>query len=456
MSGAGEASKTPGHSNGSTGALFGKLHPGPGSSPEQVASHQRGRIYGAMIELVSERGYGAVTVKELVRLARVSKHTFYDHFDDKDECFCATYEMLALRSIERVEAAQTGCADWQERLRLAFGAWAGGLASEPRAARVALVEAFAGGPAALQRMRHAEARFGTLIEQSFASAPDGIAVPPLVVQGIVAGMARVARARLLAGRERELADLADEMLEWVFCLRCEETAALGRLAGPVDAVAQSGEALAVKHEDDDRERILDAVGWLAAHEGYWQLTIPRIRSVAGVSRKTFDANFDDVQGAFTATLERLTQRGLALVRPARLAGQDWPGAIHRALHALCGYVAADPVFARLGFVEVFAPGPDGVRFRELMMTGLTEVFRASAPDAQRPPELAAQASVGAIWGIVHQHVAGGHAELLPGVAGTLSFLALAPAIGAEQAVAAIVAEHARMRDGDAAGVGALA
>jgi AcrR family transcriptional regulator len=449
-SGSEEASRTPRGNEGSSRAPFPRLHPGPGASREQVASHQRARIFAAMIELVAERGYGAVTVAELARLARVSKRTFYEHFADKDQCFLATYNLLVHRSAKRVGEAQRGCRDWQERLRVAFTAWVDGIACEPKAARLVLVEAFAGGPAALERMRRSDGVFAAMFEQSFARAPDGIVVPPLVVRGIVAGMARVARSRLLAGQERQLPDLADELLEWVFCLRCQDATALGELDDLAMTPPRGDSVLAVEADDDDRSRILDAVGRLAAKEGYWQLTIPRARSEAGVSRKSFDANFEDMQACFMAALERLTYRGLDYVAPARAAGRDWPGGVHRALHALCAYVAADPVFARLGFVEVFAPGPDGIRFRESMMAGLIATFRTSAPAAQRPGELAAEASVGAVWGIVHQHVASGHAHLLPRAAGTLSYLALAPAIGAQQAVEAITAEHARMRNGDSA------
>jgi len=121
------------------------------------------------------------------------------------------------------------------------------------------------------------------------------------------------------------------------------------------------------------------------------------------------------------------------------------GGLHRALHALCAYIAADPVFARLGFIEVFAPGPDGMLCRERLIAQVAESFRASAPAAQRPSELASEASVGAIWGIVHRYIASGQAHRLARITPVLSFLALAPAIGSERAVRAIAAEHERMR-----------
>ena len=169
-----------------------------------------------------------------------------------------------------------------------------------------------------------------MIEQSFAGAPDSVPVPPLIVKGIVAGVHRVARARLLAGRAHELPGLADELLEWMLCFRCHAATSLAHLDAPSAPVAPDAATLAMHDRgvrEDDRARILDAVARLAAREGYWQLTVPRIRAEAGVSRKRFDQHFEDVQGAFIEALERLTERSLAHAVPAGAAARTlvrWP------------------------------------------------------------------------------------------------------------------------------------
>jgi AcrR family transcriptional regulator len=256
----------------------------------------------------------------------------------------------------------------------------------------------------------------------------------------------VARVRLLAGRERELPALTGELLEWALSYRSPAAAtleSLGSASGLV--VAPAAVSTARGGRGDARARILDAVAQLAARDGYAALTAAGIAAAAGVSRKRFAAHFEDVQGCFAAALEHLTSRARSYVAPAGAAGGDWPSAVHRALSALCGYIAADPLFARLAFIEVLALGPDGVRFREGVMKGVTESFRASAPGAQRPSRLVAEASVGAIWGVIHHHIAHDASNRLPDIAPQLSFIALAPTLGPEAAVQAILAEHARMR-----------
>ena len=85
--------------------------------------------------------------------------------------------------------------------------------------------------------------------------------------------------------------------------------------------------------------------------------------------------------------------------------------------------------------------------RERTVAGIAESLRMSAPVGQRPSELAAEASIGAVWGVIHNHVALGRAHQLPRIVEILSYLALAPAIGAQQAVEAIAAEHEATRNG---------
>ena len=56
--------------------------------PAVRASHRQ-RLLRAAIAAVAEYGYQAVTVADIVRRARVSRATFYQHFGGKDDCFLA-------------------------------------------------------------------------------------------------------------------------------------------------------------------------------------------------------------------------------------------------------------------------------------------------------------------------------------------------------------------------------
>jgi len=395
-----------------------------------------------MVDIVSERGYAGVTVRELARLAGVSTRTFYEHFDSKEDCLLRTFDQVVQRAMSHVVTAQKNEEDWQERLRLGFSAFAREIERKPQIARLAFIEALATGPPALQKMRAAEQAFEAMIEGGFAGAPDEVVIPPLVIEGIVAGVESVARARLLDDREQELPAIADEFFEWALCYRCEEAglippgprserAALGKLAAAARPTTNGSVP------GDERALIVFATASLAETEGYRELTIPRIRAAAGVSRKSFDTSFADVEECFVAALELHATSALSFASAAFTEARDWASGVHRGIVALCEYIARDPTLTALGFIEIFALGPEGMHIRERLTARATELFLESAPQDRRPDPLLAEASVGAVWGLLHHHIVAGRAQDLPRIAPTLSFMALTPTIGAAAALDAI-------------------
>ena len=191
---------------------------------------------------------------------------------------------------------------------------------------------------------------------------------------------------------------------------------------------------------DERALILAATARLASKEGYATLTVPRVRAVAGVSKRSFDAHFDGVADCFLATLKTLGGHTLAAAAPQYLTAEDWASGVHRMIVSLCRNLARDPKFASLAFLEVFSPGPEAIQWRSAMIAKLATMLRRGAPPAEQPSEFAAEASIGAIWGVIHHFVATGRGAQLPIAAPMLSYLALAPALGGPAAVGMIVAD----------------
>jgi AcrR family transcriptional regulator len=393
-----------------------------------------------MVELVAEHGYNAVTVAALASCACVSKRDFYKRFAGKEDCFLATYDTIVSHSMRGVLAAAKDEEDWRERLRLGFIAFAGQVAGSPKGARLVLVEAFAAGAVAVERTLRTNRLFEALVAD-FAHTDEAPRLPPLVVKGIVAGCGRVARARLLSGQLQKLARDRDELMEWGLSFYDEDVARLRGLeiAGPPPATtpkASLGEAL----PGDERALILTATARLASREGYATLTVPRVRAAAGVSGRSFYKHFDGVPDCFLATLGRLSGRTLATAEPSYLIADDWAGGVHGMIASLCRQIARDPAFASLAFVEVFSPDSELIHWRSEMIAKLAAMLRRGAPPAQRPTVFASEASIGAIWGVIHHFVATGRGARLPMAAPVLSYLALAPALGGAAAVDAIVAE----------------
>lgn len=418
-------------------------------SSEQVAVHQRLRLYEAMIESAATQGYAATRMRDLSRVAAVGTRQLYKLFPGKDAYFLATYDHVVRCAVQRIAAAYAVEGDWRERLRRAFLEYAAVVVEQPNAARLVLVDVLGMGAgsaefghteharAVVGRMERTRGEFERMIHASFSDAPDGVILPPLVVKGIVCGVERITRQRLLVGGIEDLPGLADELLEWALSYR---SPALARLPGRSTPQARRAPYRARARERNPRARILRATANLAASNGYTTLTTGRIIEQADVSLTIFEATFPSIEQCFLSALERLGLEALVCAATAAKGAQDRVAGVREGIAALMDRVADDPVLRRVAFVEVFAVGPAGIDRREALLHRFSALFTDTLPADVRASELVIEAIVGAIWGLVHHHVVHGAAHRLPDLAHEATYLALAPLIGAAQAVETILAD----------------
>jgi AcrR family transcriptional regulator len=429
----------------------GKLSPGPGLGPKDVAAHQLARIRSATIGIVAENGYEALKVRDIVGYAEVSTRAFYELFSSKDDCFQQTYELISRRATRRIIAAQAGERDWRKRPRLIFDEFVRVLEMHPEGARLALVEAYAADDSALERAWRAERIFEGMLAECFARAPGGVVIPPLIVEGMVAGVASISRTHLLAGKISELTIAGDELVAWVLCYPDEVALDLAELdrqsvwrdttLEPLTPSAAVARKVRTWPASGDRGLILDAVAELAATHGYSKLTAPRVRAAASVSRRKFEAYFDDIEDCYLAALELHAGEAIAHATRAQAAARSWAGGVYRAIAALCDTLAGNPFLARVCLSDDFPPGPDGTRSRERLISAISELLSSNTSHPAPPTPLVAEASTGAIWTLFHHHLIRDR-YLRRQISATLSYLATVPVVGAPAAVVAIRAEQA--------------
>lgn len=121
-----------------------------GLSPEEIAADQRRRMLAALGAAMAEKGYVGTAVADILRLAGVSRATFYEQFDSKQACFMASFERHRLRVIEAVLAGPVSGTGVQ-RFDALLGRYLETLAEEPDTARLYLIEVYAAGPEMLRR-----------------------------------------------------------------------------------------------------------------------------------------------------------------------------------------------------------------------------------------------------------------------------------------------------------------
>ncbi|MFD7533699.1 TetR/AcrR family transcriptional regulator [Streptomyces sp. NPDC087769] len=70
----------------------------------------RRALGGALVELVLERGFSALTVEDITEQADVARATFYAHFKGKDDLFARVTSDLLEQLTQRLEPAVAGSA----------------------------------------------------------------------------------------------------------------------------------------------------------------------------------------------------------------------------------------------------------------------------------------------------------------------------------------------------------
>jgi AcrR family transcriptional regulator len=180
-----------------------------------VSAIQRERLLAAMLRATAELGYREVSVQDVLERAGVSRPTFYEHFENKEDCFLAAFDTAAARLRERLEAAG-GAEDaesWRERLRLSLEELLRFVIDEPDAAMSLIVDARAACPPALIRRDELLDHFASCIDsQVRAEAPSDSAPSAIAAAGIVGGIEALLYSRLNKGETENLDSLLPSLM----------------------------------------------------------------------------------------------------------------------------------------------------------------------------------------------------------------------------------------------------
>lgn len=179
--------------------------------PEMVARSQRERLHEAAVRVVAEKGFGAMTIGDLTKRARVSRTTFYEFFEGKEHCFLTAYDHAVDAMARRVIAAYESERDWPDRAAAGLAALLQVLAEEPALARLSLVEVGNAGPAAQRRYRAAAQRLTPLFDEGRDYAPRGRRLPANTSRMAIGGVTGLISDELIAGRAEQLPDLLPDV-----------------------------------------------------------------------------------------------------------------------------------------------------------------------------------------------------------------------------------------------------
>ncbi len=143
---------------------------GNGVGRGQVAEIQRARMLTAMVQEVAERGAGNVSVGHVVGRSGVSRRTFYEIFDGREDCFLAAFDEAVERTARVVVPAYELSGSWRARMRGALTALLESLEYDSAMGRLLIAESLAAGPKALSGARACSSKSSPLSSRDVPKA----------------------------------------------------------------------------------------------------------------------------------------------------------------------------------------------------------------------------------------------------------------------------------------------
>ena len=190
-----------------------KLTGGPHGIPRPVVTKiQRDRLMRAMAKTVAEYGYQETTVRRLLGRAGLSRRTYYELFEDKEDCFLAAYDEAVEHVLGLVvEAYRAGDAP-ERKIEQGLRAFLQFCADEPDIARMCIVEVLAAGPAARARRADTMERLATLMEGALNELRGDERLSKLSARGLIGGVHELIYTPIDRGETEQLPDLAEQIV----------------------------------------------------------------------------------------------------------------------------------------------------------------------------------------------------------------------------------------------------
>lgn len=177
-----------------------------------IEEFRREHLLDAVAQTVEAVGCRSLTVAEIVKKAKISRNSFYEFFDNKDEAVLCVVETGLAALERRVEETCVGAReeDAPTRLHLSLLAALEWVAANPAVARLCLVESLAIGPEAVELQIASQDRMARRLA---AAVPGDADRPPATAELVIGSIRSLVTRWLMSGRGEDLPALLPDLME---------------------------------------------------------------------------------------------------------------------------------------------------------------------------------------------------------------------------------------------------
>lgn len=177
----------------------------------QVSSMQRSRLLAAAVGVVGEFGWEGASVARITDRAGVSRRTFYELFESRDECLLGLLESTVAQITAELDATGLKDLPWREYVRGGLWVILCFFDREPALANVCLVESRRGGGVALEYRQRVIDGLVEIVDRGRGEDPRSNDVVDLTAHGVVGGALEVLYSRLLKAPQESLRELHGQL-----------------------------------------------------------------------------------------------------------------------------------------------------------------------------------------------------------------------------------------------------
>lgn len=200
--------------------MAGQQAQSPTPTEASERSSHRERLIEAMARSIEAKGYRETTVADVVRIARTSRRTFYEYFEDREACFLALFDATNEDTMDQIVAAVHPDRSLEEQVDLALDAYIDAITTHPALYQSFVRELPGLGRAGADRQLAVIERFAQLlidlVESSRREQPE-LGARPLTMDiaiMIVGGLRELVVISLQQGRDmRELRATAGQTVK---------------------------------------------------------------------------------------------------------------------------------------------------------------------------------------------------------------------------------------------------
>jgi len=421
-----------------------------------------------MVDAASRRGYGGASVSEVIAAAGISRATFYEHFSSRDDCFLAAYRRSARCCASRLADSP---AEGEDPLRLLVTAILTAAEADPAAAAFLTIDSRGNRLTRADRLA-LQHEVELAVEEGLRARRRAGAPVLLPARALLGGIESVVALRVFKGEAQKICPRLFDLLAWIdsYALPGGGAPPLELDWGPGVDEAEPGprktspastprlprgrSALAAAEAAaEQRRRTVATVARLSRERGCEGFTVNDLVCAAGISRSAFYELFRNKADAFQAAQTFALQSSIAVAAGAFFGAAEWPDRVWSGLEALLAHLAAEPDLTCVDLVEALGAGPEAVgRFFEnrLAFTLFLNEGYSLRIGKRGLPNLCSEAIGGAILELLRAEIHERGPESLVRALSIAVYVAIAPFIGPEEAIAFVRRKLSERTGGEAA------